>query len=119
MIGAVIGDIVGSRFEFHNHKSKEFPLFAANSHFTDDTVMTAAIALAVMDHKEHNRPLDEAAVYWMRKVGQPYKRQDTAADLETGCTAMTRSLTIAGVMVPLCVCLPVLGRQSLCRKLCL
>ena len=74
MIGAVIGDIVGSRFEFHNHKSKEFPLFAANSHFTDDTVMTAAIALAVMDHKEHNRPLDEAAVYWMRKVGQPYKK---------------------------------------------
>ena len=74
MIGAVIGDIVGSRFEFHNHKSKEFPLFVANSHFTDDTVMTAAIALAVMDHKEHNRPLDEAAVYWMRKVGQPFKK---------------------------------------------
>lgn len=74
MIGAVIGDVVGSRFEFRNHKDKEFPLFTQSCKCTDDTIMTAAIALAVMDHKEHNRPLDEAAVYWMRKVGQPFKK---------------------------------------------
>lgn len=47
MIGAVIGDVVGSRFEFRNHKDKEFPLFTQSCKCTDDTIMTAAIALAV------------------------------------------------------------------------
>ncbi|MBR4890290.1 MAG: ADP-ribosylglycohydrolase family protein [Clostridia bacterium] len=74
MIGAAIGDVVGSRFEFQNHKDKDFALFTPRNKFTDDTVMTMAIAVAVMDHKEHNRPLGEAAVYWMRKIGQPYKK---------------------------------------------
>lgn len=73
MIGAIIGDVVGSRFEFHNHKSKDFPLFTDSCKVTDDSIMTIAIALAIMDHDEHGRPLDEAAVYWMRKIGQPYK----------------------------------------------
>jgi ADP-ribosyl-[dinitrogen reductase] hydrolase len=44
MIGAIIGDIVGSIYEFDNHKSKEFDLFSKESTFTDDTVMTVAIA---------------------------------------------------------------------------
>ncbi len=72
MIGAAIGDVAGSRFEFHNHKSKDFPLFTPNCHFTDDTVMTAAIAVAVMAHKEHNVPLDKMATLWMRKIGRDY-----------------------------------------------
>lgn len=73
MIGAAIGDIVGSRFEFRNHKDKDFALFTEQNKFTDDTVMTAAIAVAVMAYKERNCPLGESAVYWMRKIGQPYK----------------------------------------------
>ena len=40
MIGAIVGDIAGSRFEFHNLKSKDFELFHPNCHPTDDTVMT-------------------------------------------------------------------------------
>ena len=44
MIGALIGDIVGSVYEFNNIKTKEFPLLGANSHFTDDSVMTLAVA---------------------------------------------------------------------------
>lgn len=40
MIGAIIGDIVGSRFERANHKSTDFELFTKECHFTDDTVMT-------------------------------------------------------------------------------
>lgn len=44
MVGAIIGDIVGSVYEFNNIKTKEFPLLGANSHFTDDSVMTLAVA---------------------------------------------------------------------------
>ena len=48
MIGAIIGDIVGSRFEFHNHLSKEFEFLTRSCEFTDDTVMTCAVAQALM-----------------------------------------------------------------------
>ena len=47
MIGAVIGDVVSSCFELRNYRDKEFPLFTQSCKCTDDTVMTAAIALAV------------------------------------------------------------------------
>ena len=47
MTGAIIGDIVGSRFEFDNHKSKNFTLFTSECFFTDDTVMTLAVANAL------------------------------------------------------------------------
>ena len=44
MLGAIIGDVVGSRFEFNNIKTKEFEMFAKESRFTDDTVLTIAVA---------------------------------------------------------------------------
>ena len=44
MLGAAIGDIVGSRFEFDNHRSTDFELFHPSCSFTDDTVCTAAVA---------------------------------------------------------------------------
>jgi len=44
IIGAICGDIVGSSYEFHPVKTKDFDLFPSNSRFTDDTVMTLAIA---------------------------------------------------------------------------
>ncbi len=50
MIGAIIGDIVGSRFEFNNHLSKEFDFFHPNCEFTDDTVMTCAVAHVLRFH---------------------------------------------------------------------
>lgn len=48
MIGAIIGDIVGSVYEWHNIKTKDFPLFRNDCFFTDDTVMTVAVAEALM-----------------------------------------------------------------------
>lgn len=48
MIGAIIGDIVGSRFEFNNHKSMEFELFTEDCFVTDDSIMTLAVAKAIM-----------------------------------------------------------------------
>lgn len=52
MLGAIIGDIVGSRFEFHNHRSKKFDLFTYKNFFTDDTVQTCAIASCLLDNKD-------------------------------------------------------------------
>ena len=48
MFGAIIGDIIGSRFEFDNCKSKEFELFTNTCDYTDDTVMTLAVAKALL-----------------------------------------------------------------------
>ena len=48
MLGSIIGDIVGSIYEFHNIKTKEFPLFCKNPRFTDDTVMTIAICDGIL-----------------------------------------------------------------------
>ena len=44
MLGAIIGDIIGSPYEFHNIKTKDFPLFCEKCCFTDDTILTCATA---------------------------------------------------------------------------
>ncbi|HHU52887.1 MAG TPA: ADP-ribosylglycohydrolase family protein [Clostridiaceae bacterium] len=49
MLGAIIGDIIGSIYEWNNIKTKEFPLFREDCAFTDDTVMTVATADAIMN----------------------------------------------------------------------
>ena len=48
MYGAILGDIIGSPYEWKNIKSKDFPLFSKYSRFTDDTVMTLAVAAGFM-----------------------------------------------------------------------
>ena len=57
LYGALGGDIIGSRFEWHNLKSKNFELFGDKSRFTDDTVLTAATADALL------HGLDYASAY--------------------------------------------------------
>ncbi len=49
MLGACIGDIIGSVYEFRAHKSKDFPLFDDDSVFTDDTVLTIAVGECLLD----------------------------------------------------------------------
>ena len=49
MIGAIIGDIAGSRFEFHNTRTEKFQLFTRECDFTDDTICTVAVADAIMN----------------------------------------------------------------------
>ncbi|MBR2836409.1 MAG: ADP-ribosylglycohydrolase family protein [Coriobacteriales bacterium] len=50
MIGAILGDMIGAPYEFdQSNKTKEFPLFCPDSQFTDDSVMTIAVAEALMD----------------------------------------------------------------------
>ncbi|ELS33548.1 MULTISPECIES: ADP-ribosylglycohydrolase family protein [Pseudanabaena] len=48
MLGAIAGDIIGSIYEISNHRSKDFPLFSEGCRFTDDTVLTVAIADCLM-----------------------------------------------------------------------
>ncbi|MBQ9014975.1 MAG: ADP-ribosylglycohydrolase family protein [Firmicutes bacterium] len=73
MLGAIIGDIAGSRFEFHNIKSKEFELFHLDCRFTDDSVMTLAVAAALMD-KTSPQPLEQRFVSHMQRLGRAYPK---------------------------------------------
>lgn len=72
MLGAIIGDIVGSRFERHNHKSKDFELFTDQCRFTDDTAMTVAIAKALLESKDDYSHLEINAVKCMQEIGRRY-----------------------------------------------
>ncbi len=72
MLGAIIGDIVGSRFEWHNHRSKEFEFFHPRCFFTDDSVMSLAIAKALLECKEDYSNLSEKAVEYMQSIGRNY-----------------------------------------------
>ena len=74
MIGAIIGDIVGSRFEWNNHRSKDFELFTGECFATDDSIMTLAIGKALMESKSGWSDLGEQAVRCMQEVGRPYPR---------------------------------------------
>lgn len=59
MIGALAGDIIGSRFERHAIKSTEFELFTANSRFTDDTVLSLALADVILNRKNYTELLKQ------------------------------------------------------------
>ena len=53
MLGAIAGDIIGSVYEFECMKSPDFPLFGPRSTFTDDTVLTVAVADCILHSKEY------------------------------------------------------------------
>lgn len=72
MLGAIIGDIVGSRFEWHNRKSKDFELFTEQCRFTDDTAMTVAIAKALLECDGKFDYLSDRVVGCMQDIGRRY-----------------------------------------------
>lgn len=72
MLGAIIGDIVGSRFEWNNIKTKDFELFTDKCGFTDDSVMTIAVADALMRAEGNIDILPTYAVESMQRIGRPY-----------------------------------------------
>ena len=67
MLGAIIGDIVGSRYEFANIHTTDFELFTPYNDFTDDTICTIAIADALLEEK----PFKDSLLYWCRKYPSP------------------------------------------------
>lgn len=72
MIGAIVGDVAGSRFEFNNHRSKNFDLFAPSCEATDDSIMSLAVCKALMETEENRDQLGKSAVQSMQEVGRPY-----------------------------------------------
>ncbi len=73
MYGAILGDIIGSPYEFdRGSKTKVFPLFAEGSQFTDDTVMTLAVAEALMEARDDEEALRQTLIRSMQKWGRRY-----------------------------------------------
>jgi ADP-ribosylglycohydrolase len=64
MIGAIAGDIIGSVYEFHWIKTKEFPLFDPGCRFTDDSVLTVAVAEAILSGR--------SCLDTIREIGRRY-----------------------------------------------
>ena len=67
MLGAIIGDIVGSRFEFNNTNRSDFELFHKDCSFTDDTICTVAIADAILRKCSYQ----ESLLRWCRSYPNP------------------------------------------------
>ena len=67
MLGAIIGDIVGSRFEFDETPEVGFELFTDDCDYTDDTICTVAIADAILN----NRSYKESLLDWCRRYPNP------------------------------------------------
>ncbi|MDO5725888.1 MAG: ADP-ribosylglycohydrolase family protein [Tissierellia bacterium] len=83
MLGAIIGDIVGSVYEFDNLRSKDFEMFSENSFVTDDSIMTIAVAKSIMEAygklsltdenlEEFAQILSEKAIENLQSIGQNY-----------------------------------------------
>lgn len=72
MLGAIIGDIVGSRFEWSNNRSKKFDFLTHSCFATDDSILSLAIAKAIMSCHENYGNLGEMAIKYMQEVGRPY-----------------------------------------------
>ena len=75
MYGAILGDIVGSPYEFdcNSYKAKDFPLFSRHSNFTDDTVMTLAVAKALLSTRgQDDTAIKAALVREMQQLGRAY-----------------------------------------------
>ena len=72
ILGATIGDIIGSRFEWNNYKAKDFELFTDQCSFTDDTVMTLAISKALLECDGDYTNLSHKTIANMQKFGQIY-----------------------------------------------
>ncbi len=75
MIGAILGDIIGSPYEFdQGNKSKDFPLFSERSTFTDDTVMTLAVAQGILDAGKNadDETVRQSIIRSMRELGRRY-----------------------------------------------
>ena len=69
MLGAIVGDIIGSVYEFHNTKSMDFELFTPWSKFTDDSVMTLAVAKWLVEDEAHTI---HYLIYCMQELGNKY-----------------------------------------------
>lgn len=102
MLGAIAGDIIGSNYEFIDMRDYNFDLLPSGSHFTDDTVMTIAVALWVTGHEGEERTkeqLIECSRVWDGHIPM----QVMAVPSTVGYGVRIRNPTIAGATEPQCV----------------
>lgn len=72
MLGAIIGDIVGSRFEWNNYKAKDFEFLTYKCFPTDDSIMSLAVAEAILKSKPNHSDLSDMTVRYMQQLGNLY-----------------------------------------------
>lgn len=72
MLGAIIGDIIGSIYEFNNIKTKDFPLWSAQTTYTDDSIMTIAVAKALLLSNGSLSAFHKQLIEQMQLFGQKY-----------------------------------------------
>ncbi len=85
MLGALIGDIVGSIYEWDNHRSKVFPLFGPGCDYTDDSVCTVALADALLTGADPARHLQA----WCRRhPGRGYGGMFARVDRRAGASRL-------------------------------
>ena len=72
MLGAIIGDIVGSRFEWNNNRSKQFDFLTYKCFPTDDSIMSLAVARAILISKPDYSDLSKNTVECMQSIGRNY-----------------------------------------------
>ena len=117
MYGAILGDIVGSPYEFdcNNYKAKNFPLFSHRSDFTDDTVMTLAVAKALLSTRgQDDAAIKAALVREMQRMGRAYP--DRGYGTHFGGWLYEDDPQRATATAAPCGCLPPHGWQRIWRK---
>jgi ADP-ribosylglycohydrolase len=85
MLGAITGDVIGSIYEHHNIKRTDFPLFGPRCRFTDDTVMTVAVADAILTGTDYGAKLREwYRLYPERGYGSDFRRWAASETMPQG-----------------------------------
>lgn len=103
IFGSVCGDIIGSSYESAGYQTKDwdFELFTPFSRFTDDTVMTCAVAKWLLEDPKHTH---RSLVEQMQWLGQDFVIEAMAQCLDNGLIVIILNHTKVSVMVALCVC---------------
>lgn len=91
ILGAIIGDVVGSIYEGNNVKRQDFAFLTPRSTFTDDTVMTLAVADALMEALDGGRPISAALVDSMRSLGTAHIRRGYGRNFKAWLKSSERS----------------------------
>jgi len=69
MIGAIADDIIGSVYEAHPIKTRKFPLFRPDCRFTDDSVLSIAVARAILGDRDYQTALWDIADIFCKRYG--------------------------------------------------
>lgn len=100
MLGAIIGDIVGSRFEWENYKGKDFELFTKECMPTDDSIMSLAIGAGLLKSQPDYENLEKNTIDCMQSLVDNILIVVMELTSIFGSLEMIQSLIIVMVMVP-------------------